>query len=450
MANERTAKRHLVGFETEMLVLEENGAVSTRADELIKAANARNLKYPLHTDYTHNMIEVSSTPRAEVRKSAHVWLETVEKVSGIARKMGLRLYPYGTYFGTHVPTPRSDRYYRMCETVMGAEKYRKCTGHAMGFHFHYCLPYRTFNRKTNSLRQLFRSKHKDTLLSLYNLLIAIDPVVTNFMESSPFLDGSYVAKDTRLFLYRAMRLQRNEGGFSGLYADMPLFGRLPRYALALSDLIMLTEQRYQTWKEQVEEKCPEYLDIVADRHPLQFNWGPLRINKVGTLEYRGTDMNLPSHMIGTSLLVKYLLKKVKEDNLTVRPSDIGIRNPFRIEGDTMFVPPYTYLSEVLQHKSALYGLSDDAIHKYTKSLFTLATAAMPDRKDPGLERIRSMIKNRRTKSDDIIHDVKKAGYDLAQPLDEQYARELALGACDDFDSEVRRLTGKELIIDLEA
>ncbi|MEW6328691.1 MAG: hypothetical protein AB1468_01095, partial [Candidatus Micrarchaeota archaeon] len=425
------------------------GSVSARADELMAAANFCGLKYPLHKDYTHNMIEISSTPKTEVRKGAHVWLETVERLVEIAEKMGLHIYPYGTYHGTHVPTPRSDRYYRMCETVLGVEKYRHCTGHVSGFHFHYCLPYGTFSRKTSNLRQLFRSKHKEVLLSLYNALVAMDPVVTNFMESSPFLDGQYVAKDTRLFLYRDMWMKKKDGVVSGLYSEHPIFGRLPRYSLTLSDLILLSEKRHQTWLEMVEEKCPEYLDIVADKHPLQLTWGPLRINKVGTFEYRGMDMNLPSHMIGTSLIIKYLLKKIKTEHLAVKPSDIGIKGPFRLEGDTIYVPPYAYLSEVLQYKSALEGLADADVYNYSKRMYSLAMEAVPDKKDPGLSRIQSILKNRKTKSDEIIAMVRKKGYGLSSQLDEDFARELALFGCEEFEREIRQMISKELIIDLE-
>jgi len=337
----------------------------------------------------------------------------------------------------------------MCEEVMGPEKYVRCTGHSTGFHLHYCLPYGTFNRRTSSLKQLFRSKYRATLLNLYNVILAMDPALTNFMESSPFVDGSHIAKDSRIVLYRAMRIGKGASAISGLYSDLPLFGRLPRYAESISDLIMLSQKRYETWRDLVGEKCPEYLDIIAEKHPLQFTWGPLRINKVGTLEYRGMDMNLPSHMVGTSLIIKYLLKKIKAEQLVVKPSDIGIKQPFRQEGDTIFVPPYAYLCDVLQYKSALNGLADAEVYNYSKRMCALAMAAVPDKRDPGLSRIQSMLKNRKTKSDEIIAKVRKEGHSLSRPLDEDFARELALFGCEEFEKEVRQMASKELVIDLE-
>ncbi|MFH1222297.1 MAG: glutamate-cysteine ligase family protein [Candidatus Micrarchaeota archaeon] len=446
---QKARKRHLVGFETEMLILDGNGAVSTRADELIEKAAATRLKYPVHKDYTHNMVEISSIANVKVTKGAQGWLQTVKRLMSIAKDMGVRLYPFGTYHGTHVPSPRTDRYYRMCEDIMGPTRYTFSTGHVLGFHLHYTLPYGTFNRKTSGLRQLFKSRYKEQLLNIYNAIVAIDPAVTNFMESSPFVDGVFTAKDSRLFLYRAMRTSKGEKGIKGLYYDMQIFGRLPRYNPTISDLILLIEQRYNTWKERVEENHPEYLDIVESKHPLQFNWGPLRINRVGTFEYRGMDMNLPSNLIGTSLLVKYFLNKVRNEELTIKPSDIGIKEPFKIEGNVMHVPPYAYLSEVLQYKSALYGLQDDEVYKYTKNFAALAMREVPLKKDPGLRKIEWMLKARKTKSDEILQEIEKAGHSLSEKLDEDFARKLALRACDEFEEETDRLLDTELAIDFE-
>lgn len=361
MKKRRALKRHLVGLETEMILLDENGSVSTRADEIIHLANAAKLKFPLHHDYTHNMIEIASIANVKVTKGVHGWLQTVKHLMEITSKLEVKIYPFGTYHGTHVPTTRTDRYYRMCEDILGPKKYTFCTGHVMGFHLHYTLPYGTFNQITRGLKQMFRSKYKEQLLNVYNAIIAVDPAVTNYMESSPFVDGVHLAKDSRLLLYRGIRHGRGPNAIKGLYYDLPIFGKLPRYSQTISDLIMLIEERYSSWKELVEDRHPEYLDIVRNRHPLQFNWGPLRINRVGTFEYRGCDMNLPSNLIGTSLLVKYLLHKIRRDGLTVKSSDIGIKEPFKVEDNHIFVPPYAYLNDVLQYKSTLYGLEDDDV-----------------------------------------------------------------------------------------
>ncbi len=439
----------MVGFETELMLLENNGSVSTLADEVIEQAAKAKLKFPVHKEYVHNMIEISSIANVKITKGAHGWLQTMKRLIEISKTLGLRLYPFGTYPGTYVPTPRTDRYYRMCEDILGPSRYAHSTGKVAGFHLHYTLPYGTFNRSAKTLRHLFKSKYKEQLLNIYNAMVAMDPAVSNFMESSPFVDGQFMAKDSRLFLYRAMRMGKGSRAIKGLYYDYQIFGRLPRYNATISDLILLIEQRYNTWKEWVEERHPEYLDLVESRHPLQFNWGPLRINRVGTFEYRGMDMNLPSNMIGTSLLIKYFLNKVRKEELVVKPSDVGIKNPFRIEGNVIHVPPYAYLSEVLQYKSALLGLQDDEVYRYTKALTALALKEVPLEKDPSIERIVQMLKTRKTKSDEILAQVEKHGHDPSEKLDEQFARELALSGADELEKEVDRLLETELAIDLE-
>lgn len=447
MENVRSIKKHLVGFETELLLLEENGSVSSRADELISKAQSANLKIPIHKEYTKNMIEFSSIAKVEVRKGVHIWLETMAKVIDIAKGMGLKMYPFGTYLGKHVPIPRTDEYYRMCESVMGPEEYIFNTGHVSGFHFHYNLPYGTLNRKTRTLRQLFRSKYRGEFLNLYNIIIALDPAATNFMESSPFVDGHYVAKDSRLFLYRAMEITSGKRNYRGLYADKVIFGRLPSYASTLSDLIMLTQKRYDVWRKLVEDDFPKYLNIVDELHPFKFNWGPLRINRVGTFEYRGMDMNFPSHIIGTSLLIKYLLRKIQVDDLDVTVSDIGIKEPFKIEGQKIYVPPYSYVDEILQYKSAQYGLADDQIYKYTKAFANIAFKAMPNRNDPGIERIKKMLETRQTMSDSILESARREGHVEGDRLSESIARTIALRSCEQFEDEIDKIMRRELVID---
>ena len=440
-------KKHLVGFETELFLLEDNGAISSRADDFLEAGNKLRLKYPIHKEYTHNMVEIASVANFRVRKGAWSWLETIEKLIELGKRMDIRLFPYGTYFGNHIPTARQDDYYRMCESVLGPAKYAMSTGRVAGFHFHYCLPYGVFDSKKRLLRQLFRSKYKEDFLNLYNIMIAMDPAVTNFMESSPFLDGMHHVKDSRIMIYRDMRLRGN-ADYVGLYSDYSLFGGLPRYAAGLSDVIMLTEHRYATWKELVTERCPVYEDIVGERHPLQFNWGPLRINKVGTFEYRGLDMNLPSHIVGTSLLMKYLMKRIREEHLEVRPSDIGIREPFKVEGNYLYVPPFSYVNDVLQARSAIEGMDDPLVYRYSKAFAAACLKSVPHKRDPGVDRIKRILSTRKTKSDEILDRAKKLGWEKGDRLSEEMARDLALEAAEELEDEVERMMRRELLIDI--
>lgn len=445
----KARKRHKIGFETEFLLLNDDGSVSAKADEIIKAGEKARLNYPIHKEYTHNTIEISSAANVKVTKIAKSWLETMAGIIKISKAKKVRIFPYGIYFGTHIPIPRTDRYYRMSEILTGSERDKYISGHVHGFHLHYCLPYGVFNKKTKNLKSLFRSKYKDQLFDLYNALIALDPGVSNFMESSPFLDGVHIAKDIRLILYRSLKIKKDGKTFKGLYYDHPIFGELPPYINSIFDLNLLIEKRYEMWKDMINEKHPKYMDIVKSRHPLQFCWGPIRINRVGTIEYRGMDINLPTVMLGTSLLIKYFLKRVKTEELTVVPSDIGIKDPFKIEGSLLYVPPYRYITDVLQVKSALNGFGDDQITKYTSHICKFALKLVPQTKDPSIKRIKKMLCDRKTVSDKILDKVQKSGYSINEKLDEYFARELALDAAEELEKEVDSLLEKELAIDLE-
>lgn len=440
-------KNHLMGFETEFIILDDEGNVSTKADEIISEYSKTRFTFPIHKEYVHNMIEISSTANTKITKGAKNWLKTIKKITQIANKKNLRLYPFAVYPGNYIPTPRVDKYYRMCEDVLGPKKYTYCTGKSAGFHLHYTLPYGTFTKEKN-LKQLFKSKYKDRLLNIYNALIAIDPATTNFMESSPYIDGKFIAKDSRLFIYRDMKIRSGKRIIKGLYSEMPLFGRLSKYYLTISDMISNVEKRYSSWKKIVEKKYPEYREIVESRHPLQFNWSPLRINRVGTFEYRGMDINLPTNMIGTSLLIKYFLNKVRKEELVIKPSDIGIKNPFKIEGNVMYVPPHTHLIENLQYKSAQFGFEDNEIFKYTKTFANIALKECPIKKDPSIDAIKNMLRTRKTKSDQIIEKViSKTG--KGNTITDEVAKEIAIDYADEFEREIDFLMEKELAIDLE-
>jgi len=446
---QRALKKHKVGFETEFLLLEEDGSVSARADLFMKAAEKLKLPYPVHHDYTHNMFEISSVANVRVRAGIHKWIETPDLLTELARRMDLRIYPYGTYPGLHVPAPHTDKYYRMCESVLGPAKYTYCTGHVCGFHIHYTLPYGTLNRETRNLRALFRSKNKEDLLSLYNMIVAFDPILTTFTQSSPFLDGEHFAKDTRMLLYRDMRISKGGHVITGLYREHPVWGRLPRYVHTHGDLVHRIARRHESLREILEEKYPDYLDVFHSRHVLQLTWGPLRINRAGTLEYRGPDVNLPSYLLGSSLLFKYVLRNVHKLDLRVVPSDTGISEAFKIEGDKIYVPPHSYVDDVLQYKSALDGLANDELYNYAKRFLNFARKFLPHRRDPGLSRILEMMETRKTKSDAILRQARKAGHSLKEPLPDYLAKELALRGAMELEKEVASVLTKELLIDME-
>jgi len=115
---------------------------------------------------------------------------------------------------------RNDRPYRIKESIFGKNRW-KIAGRCVGFHCHYTLPRGIFDAQLRVLKMIIRSKIKDSMVNSYNLLIAADPALTCFMQSSPFYQGKYLGKDSRVIMYRGGECFNNS---SGLYANLEEFG----------------------------------------------------------------------------------------------------------------------------------------------------------------------------------------------------------------------------------
>ncbi|MFH1306126.1 MAG: glutamate-cysteine ligase family protein [Candidatus Micrarchaeota archaeon] len=448
MKNICTLKRHKTAFETELFVVDEEGKISNRADEIIKKTKTLQLDFPIQEEYCHHLIEITSEPKREMLHTANGWVQTLQTVIEESKKLGLMLYAQGTYPAKFIPKTRN-RYYKMKEEIIGREKMLNGDGKVAGFHFHYCLPHRTFDKKEEELKQLFHSENKEILLSIHNALIAADPAFMNFMASSPFYEGEHLAMDTKNLFYRDKEIKVKGKVIKGMYSEKKMFGKLPEYALSISELILRIEKRYEAFRNEVKEKCPQYMDVINSMHPMKMYWGPLRISRYGTFEYRGLDMNLPSYIIGSGLLIKYMIKRIRNEGLKVMPTDIGIKEPFKVEGETLHVPPFTYVDEVLQYKAILEGTDSHEVRNYMKSIIKFAMPGIPKRKDAGLMRIKEILETGKTRSDVILKRAVKLGWGRDSKLGEDIARKIVLTSADELEKEVEEIAGQELIIDAE-
>ena len=77
-----------------------------------------------------------------------------------------------------------------------------------------------FLTQIHMLKMLTRSKIKDSVVNSYNMLIAADPALTCFMQSSPFYQGEYIGKDSRVIMYRGGKPLNNMKYF---YANFQQF-----------------------------------------------------------------------------------------------------------------------------------------------------------------------------------------------------------------------------------
>jgi len=414
-------KRSMTGYETEMFVLDEKGRVDHSAQLLALAQKQHIIVTP---EAAKGMIEALCLPHAQHQHTSLHLVENLTRLSALAEKQGKVLYPFGTYPGKQQPVLHQSPYYTMLSQVLGKERFTNAAGTCCGYHQHYTLPRGMFDYKNKTLRYTTSSKVKRTLLDSYNFLTAADPALTCFLQSSPYFQGKYLAKDARMLIYRGGRaLSFPDGKFER--PDMHMLGELSPYESTLHDMMHTIQRRQVKWLELMHEKKlnPE----LVSKNPLDFTWNPMKINPNGTLEYRGTDMNFMSNIFGVSSMIKFSLRRIQQDFTLVTPLDIEMRDAFKIEGNMLFIPPHTQVRAVLQPASAYEGMRIKDLRTYMQRFYRFARAEI-SRFDPTyvsmLEPVRKMLSKKRTVSDEIVRDVKRAGHNESLP--QSFAQELAL------------------------
>ncbi|MBI2130616.1 hypothetical protein HYU10_02490 [Candidatus Woesearchaeota archaeon] len=240
-------KRSLTGFEVELFTINNKGAIVNGADILLKKSKTdRNLT--IKKECAGNMVEIASYPSEMVPDTMGHLLDELEYLASIGEKEGILLCPLGTYPGKFNPFMREDKRYKIQEYLFGKNKF-KIAGRCSGFHCHYTLPRGIFDNELRVLKMLVRSKIKDSFVNSYNLLIAADPALTCFMQSSPFYQGKYIGKDSRVIMYRGGEALDSP---DGLFADMEEFGGLPHYKLTALDIIDIITTRFEKWKSYIK------------------------------------------------------------------------------------------------------------------------------------------------------------------------------------------------------
>lgn len=435
-SKKRPLKRSMTGLEVEMHVIDDEGKISYKGFNLVKTMHKKYPSLDIVKECGKNMIEFGCYPSLNTYNPAMELIEAIEKVIETAREKNLKVYPFATYPGKFDAkfTPDERGHYQVKEKIFGKEKFSLATK-CVGFHHHYAFPKGVFDHEKKKLKLLFDSKLKRSLINSYNFEIAIDPVLTLFTQSSPFFDGNLLAKDSRLLVYRGGKKLDAKWGY---YSNLQQIGGLPPYKQTMTDLITSLKKRVQKWKKLVKNADPSVNFERMYPYKLDIGWNPVKINKHGTLEQRGMDMNYMSIMLGASALVKFCLKKIQREFIEVIPSDRGINEPFKIRRGVMFIPPHTYIRNVLQKASAYEGYRNDALYDYAKKFYRFAKSVSPDFYYPLFKRIECMINRRKSVSDEIIEYAKRKGYiTKAGKISNRNARALAIYLSDKFEKDLK-------------
>jgi len=428
-AKKKTAakKKATVGFEVEFFVIDKKtGKIVDRADEIIKRAEESSEKgtHNIVGESAKNLIEVGSYPDIDGANTMVNLIEGLKLLLYVADELGLAVLPLGTYPGRFNPKIRGEAHYKSQQKMYGKERF-KISGRCAGYHCHTSLPWGVFDSKTLMLKDLKNSKNQEILVYAYNMLIALDPALATFMQSSPFYQGKHVAKDSRAVVYRGDSEFKLK--VDGLYTNYPRFGALPPYEHSGTDIIQSIEDRYSDRMQAMLDAGIAEKDIPKYKSILSPNWTPVKVNPHGTLEQRGMDMNHLPLVLSVSVLIWRVLHHIQEKGCKVIAHDSAKSEPFKLSKKTIHIPPDTHVRGTLQRLSAIDGLKSNEVYNYCKRLVALVKELDGKKVEWLLKPLETMLEKRETTSDRILAEAEALGHkNLKKPLPQKIAAEIAL------------------------
>jgi hypothetical protein len=423
-----------MGFETEFFIIGENGRLLDKADSAINLlSKKKRVHLHMRKEVFRSMLEVGAYPGRQLREVERKYLCNLREILDACSEHGMRLLPLGCYPAKADSKLRETPFTLAQAQLYGKKKYMDSL-RICAYHFHYSLPRGIVEKSSKTIRSLRYSKAKDTFINQYNFMVAADPALITFCQSSPFHNGRNLAKDCRVAVYRDLILK--EAGISGIHAEHANFGGLPGYEYTLHDLKAMSSRRKETFIGLLESHNIRVPLRIKKFSNLRFMWGAVRVNGVGTLESRSPDMNHPSIVFAASYLAKLALGMIKSQELQMLPSDIGLKEPFKREGDTVYLPPFSKLKK-LELRSALRGFESQQVHKYCAALFNFVVRNAKKKDMKQLDAISRMLSKKKTTSDEILDFVEKEGYS-PDSVPNSLLREVALMHSERLYSDVEK------------
>lgn len=413
----------MFGIELELFLVDRDGKICNDADKVISRLKNKLLDTEIKQECGKSMVEISSFPHISTAEVFGKFLTDYETMLYDIEKNELGLYHYGCYPGKNTTIVRESQRYSAKSSVFGIKEFTnesKCAG----FHCHYTLPKNSFNELMNFFYFDIKNTSKNRILNLFNLYIALDPALTTFMQSSPYFESELYGKDSRIMAYRG------DSSFKiphAVYSRYPEFGTLNEYAHDFKTLIDRIVRRNEKLKILLKQNNYSFSDFIKKEHSiLDSTWKPVKISQHGTIECRGADMNSLSMVISASTIMKHISKYIENNSINVIPSDIGNDEPFKLEDKTLHIPEHKSVLKI-QNKAAIYGILDEEVYNYCKSMLKLSKSIVSDGRKTFIEPFRRVIDERQTTSDIIIKYVKKKqGYSNYRIITDETAQELTI------------------------
>ncbi|MDP9411523.1 MAG: glutamate-cysteine ligase family protein [Actinomycetota bacterium] len=430
MHEENGLEGRRVGLEQEFFLVESSGLPSQRADEFLDRCGeeAGGQEGYFAPEFVKGLVEVNTSPVHTLTDLEREYAGNLRLALGVARTLGLRLYPLGTYPLPLRPVARGGSDYRVQVGTVGPERFEDA-GRCAGTHLHLELPAGTVSADA-ALDAGAAPEARNEALNLYNLATALDPALVALTRSCPYYEGRATGLAARTVHYRGSAAF----GWDGVYTDLPQVGALLPYADDAEHLVRQQFDRYRAWLRAMDRAGVERrLFVEAGGDLLRPAWNPVRLNRQGTLELRGMDSNFPEVTLAVAALILGAAHRVRREGLEVTPVEgLGV---FEVAGGKLRVPGFGRLGGELLRAAATGGVEDPGVLAYLDSI--LEFAAGDDRRLAGLGR------HRRTAGRYPTTEAAILGYCAPENgiLSEEEGLRVVLRACDELEAQVTRLAG---------
>lgn len=355
-----------LGLEQEFFIVDPEGWLSHRADELLEGCwqLARERDRPTDCfapEFVKSIVEINTVPAHSFGELRKEYLDLLTILLEVARNLNLRIYPLSTYPLYTTPVMRNKPQYHLQVRTVGAGRFdnaAKCTG----THIHLDLPDGAVDRAIgiayNTTPQV-----RQRVLDIYNLATAFDAAIIALSRACPFYDGKVAGKAMRTIHYRGS----HEFAWEGVYTNLQTVGGLMPYAETPEDMTRQLFNRYHSWLQAMDlAGVDRRLFLNTGGELLTAGWNPIRLNSIGTVELRGADSNYPQITLALVALVSEAANRVRNENLKVKPQSAA--RVFQLQGQELIVPEFDYLNHELLYGAVTEGIGNAAVKDYLDSI----------------------------------------------------------------------------------
>ena len=355
-----------LGLEQEFFIVDAEGFLSHRADELLASCDrlAKQKNRPsdcFAPEFVKSIIEINTVPVDNFAKLTVEYLDLLEILLSAAKELELRIYPLSTYPLYTTPIMRNKPNYHLQVRTVGAGRFdnaAKCTG----THVHLDLPDDVVDPRVG-IAYGSSPEARSRVLSIYNLAIAFDAAIVSLSRACPFYEGKVAGKAMRTIHYRGSK----RFAWQGVYTNLQSVGGLMPYAETVEDLTQQLFNRYHSWLQAMDlAGVDRQIFLDSGGELLTAGWNPVRLNSIGTVELRNADSNYPQIILALVALVSEAAARVRRENIVVKPK-AGCK-VFELQGQQLNVPEFDYLNGDLLYAAVTEGIEDTVIKDYLDSI----------------------------------------------------------------------------------